>query len=304
MSNKKNNSNKTKHSSKGKFIILAILLITTVVSSAYLGLEYKKDLNSQKELKIKIEKEKKLETERIKREMLNRKTAKKSAKDSYGVDAKIVSDALITGDYSNEGKKEVFLTFDDGPSTTNTPKVLDTLKANNVPATFFVMGKTLQMDGAAEILKRIYNEGHAIGNHTYSHNYSYLYPSRILNLNNFVTDLDKNLNLMKQALGNTFKTDIIRCPGGYMSWQQMKPLDDYLANNKMYSIDWNALNEDAEGKKKNASELLERAKINSQGKNLVVILMHDTYGKDETAKALDNIIKYYKSEGYEFKIMN
>lgn len=304
MSNKKNNSNKTKHSSKGKFIILAILLITTVVSSAYLGLEYKKDLNNQKELKVKIEKEKKLEAERIKREMLNRKTAKKSAKDSYGVDAKIVSDALITGDYSNEGKKEVFLTFDDGPSTTNTPKVLDTLKANNVHATFFIMGKTLQMDGAAEILKRTYNEGHAIGNHTYSHDYSSLYPGRILNLNNFVADLDKNLDLMKQTLGKTFRTDIIRCPGGHMSWQQMKPLDDYLANNKMYSIDWNALNEDAEGKKKNASELLERAKINSQGKNLVVILMHDTYGKDETAKALDSIIKYYKSEGYEFKIIN
>ena len=71
----------------------------------------------------------------------------------------------------------------------------------------------------------------------------------------------------------------------------------------MASIDWNALNSDAEGPKKNADQLYELAVKSSQGKNLVVLLMHDTYGKEETAKYLDKIIKYYKAAGYEFKTM-
>ena len=88
-----------------------------------------------------------------------------------------------------------------------------------------------------------------------------------------------------------------------MSWKGMDELDTYLEENNMASIDWNALNADAEGKKKNADELYEYAVKTSEGKEMVVLLMHDTYGKEETAKALPSIIKYFKDNGYEFKTL-
>ena len=110
-------------------------------------------------------------------------------------------------------------------------------------------------------------------------------------------------NKLKEVLGKYFSTRVIRCPGGYGSWKGMEPLDEYLDENKMISIDWTSLNADAEGKKKNAKELANYAIKTSEGKEMVVLLMHDTYGKEETAKALPGIIKYLKEQGYEFKVL-
>ena len=83
----------------------------------------------------------------------------------------------------------------------------------------------------------------------------------------------------------------------------MEPLDQYLAQNHMASIDWNALSGDAEGKKKNPEELYNYAVKSAEGKEMVVVLMHDTYGKENTAKALPQIIKYFKDNGYQFKVL-
>lgn len=228
---------------------------------------------------------------------------KEDAKRKYGVDAQKVWNALNTYDYDNGGKKQVFLTFDDGPSLTNTPNILKTLKDNDVKATFFVIGKSLKMNGAADILKQEYNEGMAIANHSYSHDYKFLYPGRVLNMANYTSDFDKNAQLIKTCLGFDFETRVYRCPGGQISWQKTEPLNEYMIKNNKASIDWNALNSDAEGPKKNADQLYQHAVESSKGKNLVVLLMHDTYGKEETAKYLDSIIKYYKNAGYEFKTL-
>ena len=96
----------------------------------------------------------------------------------YSYDAKIVSEKLSKYDYSNNGEKVVFLTFDDGTSTTVTPKILKTLKDENVKATFFLTGQNIERGGekAKELIKQEFNEGHAIANHSYSHNYKLLYP--------------------------------------------------------------------------------------------------------------------------------
>lgn len=88
-----------------------------------------------------------------------------------------------------------------------------------------------------------------------------------------------------------------------MSWKGMDPLDQYLEERKMVSIDWTSLNADAEGRRKNASELVDYTIKTSQGKEMVVLLMHDTYGKEETVKALPEIIKYFKDNGYEFRTL-
>lgn len=228
-------------------------------------------------------------------------------------DAKIVAkntNDLLTGTKQypvrTDGKKVVYLTFDDGPSTTNTPTVLKTLDKYNVKGTFFIMGKSLAANNTAkELLKEIAKNGHAIANHSYSHDYDYLYPGRTMNVSNMLKDFKKNDALMKSVLGKDFSTRVIRLPGGYWSWNGREPFKKKMIELNISNIDWNALNGDAEGKKKNAPELVNFLKksVNELGPNAdsVVVLMHDTYGKAETAKALPQIIEYFKDKGFEFR---
>ena len=205
-----------------------------------------------------------------------------------------------------DGKKVVYLTFDDGPSTTNTPNVLDTLDKYNVKATFFILGKSID-EGTEnkEILKRIANDGHAIGNHSYSHDYNYLYPGRTINPDNFMADINKCNDRLKEVLGDDFNTRVIRFPGGYWSWEGRSGIRPIIDEKGYAVIDWNTLNEDAQGAKKDANGLVECLKKNTDalGPNAdsVVVLMHDTYGKEETVKALPEIIQYFKDKGFEFK---
>lgn len=296
---KRRNSRKNKSRNIKKILLLLIVAIS-VAGSIKIGISYKRDRQA---LQAKMEQKKSLERELDKEESGPVIGQRAREKKLYGVDAQKVWNALNAYDYDNGGKKEVFLTFDDGPSLTNSPNILKILNDNKVKGTFFVIGRSLRMNGAPKILKDEYDSGMAIANHSYSHDYKFLYPGRVLNINNFISDFKKNDKLISDALGKNFKTRVIRCPGGQISWQKTEPLNDYLITNNMASIDWNALNSDAEGPKKNADQLYEHAVKSSQGKNLVVLLMHDTYGKEETVKALDKIIKYYKSQGYEFKTL-
>ena len=223
----------------------------------------------------------------------------------YTYDAKKVQEKLNNHDYTNDGKKVVFLTFDDGTSKRNTPEVLRILKENNIKATFFLTGSNIENGGetAKDLVRQEFNSGHAIANHSYSHDFKLLYPGRNLDMEAFKADYEKNDKLLKSILGENFTTHVMRCPGGYMSWKNMDPLKDYLNENKIASIDWNALNADAEGPKKNAQQLVDFAIKTAQGKEMVVLLMHDTYGKEETVKALPSIIKYFKDNGYEFRTL-
>lgn len=205
-----------------------------------------------------------------------------------------------------DGKKVAYLTFDDGPSTTNTPKILDILDKYNIKATFFVLGSSIDAnEGAKDILKEEVKRGHAIANHTYGHDYSYLYPGRVMNVKNILSDLEKSQNAMKAVLGKDFSTRVIRFPGGYWSWEGRTAMKEALEQNQYYNVDWNALNKDAEGAKKNADQLVQCAKesVKALGPDAdsVVLLMHDTYGKEETVKALPQIIEYLQSQGFEFR---
>ena len=301
-SNNKNNKRKIVAMVGTAAIALGGLKVTTSAIS-YLEVKREERLELKRQAKAaQLEEErKKKEEEEAKKNMVGVKYDAKQ----YSYDAVKVAEKLSNYDYSNNGEKIVFLTFDDGASTTVTPKILDVLEQEDVRATFFVTGDTIEKGGekSRELIKRSFDFGNAIANHSYSHNYKTLYPNRRLDLNNFLEDFKKTDNLLKDILGPYFSTRVIRCPGGHMSWKDMQPLDDYLKENNMASIDWNALNADAEGKRKSASELVEYAKKTSQGKEMVVLLMHDTYGKEETAKALPEIIKHFKDNGYTFKTL-
>lgn len=235
--------------------------------------------------------------------------------DPNAEDAMVVSEninALLTGIESypvrTDGKKVVYLTFDDGPSTTNTPEVLNILEKYNIKGTFFVLGKSIEKDeNSKKILKDIVEKGHAIGNHTYSHNYQYLYPNRIINVDNFMKDIEKNNELLKSVLGKDFFTRVIRFPGGYWSWNGREEVKERLISKGYLNIDWNALNGDSDGSNKNYDQLLKETQktVEDLGPNTdnIVLLMHDTYGKEETVKSLPHIIEYFQGEGFEFKSM-
>ena len=111
--------------------------------------------------------------------------------------------------YSNETKR-AFLTFDDGPSTI-TPEILDILKNENIKATFFVLGANVEK--YPETIKRIYEEGHYIANHGYTHVYSQIYanPQSVLDEYNRCNDAVKNavdrnpLNICEKTQNNSKK---------------------------------------------------------------------------------------------------
>ena len=279
-------------------VVTAFITIMGIITTTWAYVDNQKKIKAEQ---LRIEEQKRKEEEEKKKYTVG--TSHEGKKYTY--DANIVAEKLSKYDYSNNGEKIVFLTFDDGTSTTNTPKVLDILKKEGVKATFFITGQNVEYGGekARDLIKQEFNEGHAIANHSYTHDVKKLYPNRVLDIDAFKADFEKNDKMLKDILGKYFSTRVIRCPGGYMSWKGMEPLDKYLSENNMVSIDWNALNADAEGKRKNARELTEYAIKTSQGKEIVVLLMHDTYGKEETVKALPAIIKYFKDNGYAFKTL-
>ena len=222
----------------------------------------------------------------------------------YADDATKIMKKLQGYQYRNDGKKVVYLTFDDGPSSMSN-KVLDILEKNNIRATFFVTGQSLERSGQTgkDILKRSYEYGNAIANHSYSHDYKILYPNGTIDFEAFKSDFEKTDKLLKDALGKNFETKVWRCPGGHMSWKGMDTLQKYLDETGIASIEWNALNGDAVGKGKTPDDLYNEAVKTSEGKEMVVLLMHDASSKENTVKSLQKIIDYYKKNGYEFRTL-
>jgi len=193
----------------------------------------------------------------------------------------------------DKGYKVAYLTFDDGPSRTVTPKILDILYSYDIKATFFVVGK--QAEKNPDILRRIYEEGHAIGNHTYTHNYAYLYK----NVNNFYYELKVTEKVLKNILGEDFETNLIRFPGGSFGGKKA-PFRKFVVEKGYNYIDWNSLNGDAEGYQIPADKLIKRFKSIFANQQTLVILMHDTDAKETTVKALPAIIEFLMEKGYQF----
>lgn len=220
------------------------------------------------------------------------------------------TEGLIKGELKypvrKDNKKVVYLTFDDGPSIENTENILKVLDNYNIKATFFLTGVSINKgDTEKDLVKKIACNGHAIGNHSYSHSYKKLYPNRYIDREAFFDDIKKNDALLKSILGPSFSTRAIRFPGGYWSWKNRKEIKDEIDNEGYAIIDWNSLNEDAQGSFKYAPELVAMTKknVNNLGENAdsIVFLMHDANGKAETVKALPEIIEFFKSNNFEFK---
>lgn len=198
---------------------------------------------------------------------------------------------------TDPNKRIIYLTFDDGPSS-NTAKILDILKENNVHATFFV---TAQNPGCFNYIKRAHDEGNAVAAHTYSHNFN-IYR----NFDAYFADMDKIQNVIEKYTGQ--KSKIIRFPGGssntmfrrYSSDPEfmLKLTQEVLRRGYQY-VDWNADSRDASTCFPSEA-LVARSACHTYGTQLC-LLMHDTQAKNGTVAALPTIIKYFRDNGYEFR---
>lgn len=189
-----------------------------------------------------------------------------------------------------------YLTFDDGPDDKVTPQILDILKAENIKATFFVLGNMVEQN--PQVLKRIFDEGHAIGNHSYNHVYSELYKSPY----DFVEQFIKTDEIIKKNIG--VRPLIIRAPGGAAGVFN----NDYwnmLDSCGYVEYDWNICTEDATASVPNASTQIKNVKkqMGNEPPRALVILMHSKSGKEETAKALPQLIHMLRDFGYKFGVV-
>ncbi|MBQ4515593.1 MAG: polysaccharide deacetylase [Clostridia bacterium] len=194
-----------------------------------------------------------------------------------------------------EGEKIAYLTFDDGPTSNITPRILDVLKEKDVKATFFVLGK--MVEAYPEMAKRAVQEGHVLANHSYSHDYKSVYDSK----ESFFDEIKRSEELVINTVGEEGYTRVFRFPGGSAG----KP-DEYklaLSEIDYVYVDWNALNGDAEGHNVAVSTQLANIKETTNGRSSAVILMHDAATKDTTVAALPQIIDYLRSQGFTFKTL-
>jgi peptidoglycan/xylan/chitin deacetylase (PgdA/CDA1 family) len=180
--------------------------------------------------------------------------------------------------------KTVYLTFDDGPSM-YTDEILDILDEYNIKATFFVIGKT--DDTSKEIYKRIVNEGHTLGMHSYSHKYEKIYNS--------VKDFDKDFTKLWKLLYDTtgYKPSIYRFPGGsdnLVNKNGMEKFISYLNDKSIIYFDWNVVSGDATGVKYTKDQLIDNVLGGVALKKRSIVLMHDSQTKKTTVDSLPGLL--------------
>lgn len=192
----------------------------------------------------------------------------------------------------NSSEKIIYLTFDDGPSNKVLPNILDTLKKEKVNATFFIIGE--QIEGNEKVLKRVHEEGHSIGLHSVTHKKCNLYSSNDC----FLKEMLKDQKLINDTIG--ISPTILRFPYGANNdtYKLTKSMVDLLHKNNLRIYDWNVDSGDGANHNLHPSTYVQNAKSD---KDSIILLMHCGSMNKNTAKALPEIISYYKSKGYTFK---
>ncbi len=281
-------------------LILCIILFVKV-GSLEKELKQVKEINAQaapgsfeeelKTMALKAEKEEAAEepgqndaegseqkTETVKKEETKEETKPEENKVSVPSPASVYTD----------GKKHVYLTFDDGPSD-HTLDILELLEDNGMTATFFCIGKT--DEHSKEMYRRIVEGGHTLAMHSYSHDYGALYASA----KSFKEDFYKIQSYFEEVTG--VKPMYYRFPGGSsntVSKVSMKKCIKFLTKQGVAYYDWNALNGDAEGKVYAVKDMLKRTMDGIKAYQCPVVLMHDTNAKERTLEMLPKLIKKLK----------
>ena len=189
-------------------------------------------------------------------------------------------------------EKRVALTFDDGPYGTSTTEILDILKKDTVPATFFVMGENAQK--YPDLIKDIIKDGNVIGNHTYNHPKDLIKETE----KEFDAEIDITNQLVFSLTG--LHTALFRAPYGLISTStktELQKKDYTLVGWDVDSVDWDYT-------KSTPGVIL--ATVLKEIKPNSIIIFHDgrdthiDYPRDNIVKALPEVIGTLKKQGYEF----
>lgn len=197
-----------------------------------------------------------------------------------------------------EAKKIAYLTFDDGPSQ-NTIKILDFLKANNIHATFFVLGK----DGYEDTYKRIVDEGHTLALHSDTHDYASIYRT----VDTFMEDIESLASHMEEITG--VESKVLRFPGGsnntvshrYGGKEIMNQIIPTVQEAGYVYFDWNVDSMDAAKGLQDKQVIIDSVLNQSKYQKNAVILMHDAAAKTTTVEALPEIVEGLKEQGFVFR---
>jgi peptidoglycan/xylan/chitin deacetylase (PgdA/CDA1 family) len=190
----------------------------------------------------------------------------------------------------------IYLTFDDGPSAL-TEKVLDVLKDKGISATFFIVGKNLETERGKQTLKRIVDEGHEVGIHSYSHVYTKIYGSE----GNFLDDFYKVFEQIYKITGK--KAEIFRFPGGSINGYSStiyKELIAEMTRRGFVYYDWNVSSQDA-ARNTSEKQIYNSVLYASKAKTRSIVLMHDSAEKTNTLRALPGLIDALSEYGYSFE---
>lgn len=217
-----------------------------------------------------------------------------SVTDESGNSASATRKVTVYQQSEKYGTGVIYLTFDDGPSA-YTSELLDTLAKYNVKATFFVTGRA---PGYNYNITRAYNEGHAIGLHTNTHNYSYVYSS----IDAYFEDLNTISNTVKNLTG--LESKLVRFPGGSSNTVSritpgiMTSLSSMLLNQGYQYYDWNVSSGDADGGMKSSDVYVNNVVSSLGSRSYYIVLQHDTNAN--SVRAVSRIIEYGLSHGYSF----
>lgn len=187
--------------------------------------------------------------------------------------------AEVKSEASSEIPPKVALTFDDGPSSEYTPLLLDGLRERNVKASFFVIGSNIEKEGGKEIIRRIYEEGHLIGNHTWHH-----VDLSDLSTEDAWKELEMTDSLIKAITGE--ETALVRPPFGEFPRSMEEP-DKLYVKWTVDSRDWVT---------KDTQEIVRKVVTDTEEND--IILMHDCY--ETSVEAALQIIDTLSERGYEF----
>lgn len=180
-------------------------------------------------------------------------------------------------------QKVIALTFDDGPCPKSTAQVLDILKKNNIPGTFFVVGQNVK--NYPDLTRRIVAEGHSIANHTWHHWYHHMNPQTA------AYEVANTTDIIFKTTG--VKSGLFRPPGGIMT----NGVVSYARNNKYAIIMWSS--DSIDYSRPAVPRLINN--IFKSAKPGGIVLMHDGGGdRTHTVQALPEIISRFRKQGYKF----
>jgi len=183
--------------------------------------------------------------------------------------------------------KNIYLTFDDGPTPEITDWVLATLNKYNAEATFFCIGKNIEQN--PDIFKNIYQSGHAIGNHTYDHLKGWKTNSQ-----DYLNSILKTDQIIKDLIGKN-GTKLFRPPYGKIKRSQTK----LLIKNNFKIIMWSVLSADFD---RNIDENKCLINVIKNTNNGSIIVFHDSVkAYDKLQVVLPKILEYFSNKGYSFK---